>query len=554
MSMGSLRRGAPWAGAALLGVGVVSAGACGGLGGDELFNSGAASSGVGPGGASSTTVSTASTASTMVTTTGQGGDTSSTTAGPGGAGGASTTSSGLTTTSTGVVGCGDGIKDPGEQCDQMDFGGFTCTNFKYSDPAGLTCAPDCKINLGLCKATCDGQLVEPGEVCDGANLDGHTCAEVGFSNPAGMKCAACQLDSSGCAATCDGQKLETGEVCDGAFLNGHTCVDLGYSKTDGVKCTACQLDGVGCKPTCGDGKVEPTEQCDDGNTNAGDGCDPTCHTEVVVTAGTTCGNAVPVSIGLGSQNVTGSTVSGGNHSAQGCTSAATDRVYAVKATANGFLTANLVRAQTTFDSVLYLTTACSDAAANAAILCNDSFDPQHQVALNGGEVVSIRVQQNQTVYLFVDGLGAADQGTYQLHLDLSTGLDCNDPVPIPLEIGTGMKVRGSTTGINALPNVQGSCAGQPGGQVVYAVTRAVSGPLDADTIDANTNYNSVLYARSSCGDTNSELDCSNAGGTGVTESISVGNVNGGAATYVYIDGSQIGGGNASGNYGIIFTP
>src|SRR4051812_11305297 len=361
MSKGSLRLGVPWVGAALLGAGVVSAGACGGLGGDELFDSGATSGGRGTGGAAST-----STASTMVTTTGQGGDPATTAAGPGGAGGeggssSSTTSSGMTTssTSTGGGACGDGIKQQGEQCDQKDFGTLSCQSFMFSDPAGLVCTPACKVNFGLCKPTCDGQKVEPGEVCDGALLDGHTCTEVGFSNPAGMKCAACQLDSSGCTATCDGQKLETGEVCDGAALNGHTCVDLGYSKPDGVKCTGCQLDGAGCKTTCGDGKLEPTEQCDDGNTTAGDGCDATCHTEV--TAGATCAAAIPVTLGLGIKFMQGSTLGGGAHQGS-CTSSGPDRVYKVTVTANGFLTSHIVRGATTsFDSVLYIAKACSDA-------------------------------------------------------------------------------------------------------------------------------------------------------------------------------------------------
>jgi cysteine-rich repeat protein len=493
MSKGSMRLGAPWAVAAVLGAGVASAGACGGVGGDELFNSGA-TSGTGAGGAVTT--------STMVTSTGQGGDSTSTGVGPGGAGGSG--GGPATSSSTGGPLCGDGIQQVGEQCDMQDFGMFTCKNFDFTNPDGLVCTPGCKINFGLCKPTCDGQKVEPGEVCDGA------------------------------------------------FLDNHTCVDLGYSKGDGVKCTACQLDGAGCKATCGDGKLEPTEQCDDGNTTPGDGCDATCHIEPTG-PGSTCASAIPVTVGLGSQDVSGSTVNGGDHTAQGCTSDATDRVYAVKATANGFLTANLVRAQTSFDSVLYLGTGCSDANANTTLLCNDSHDPQNQVALNGGEVVSIHVQQGQTVFVFVDGVNQGDSGTYQIHFDLSSGLDCNDPVPIPLEIGTGMTVRGSTANINAFPVVQGSCGGQPGGQVVYAVTRAVSGPVDAATVNANTSYNSVLYARSMCGDGNSELACSNNQGN-AQESFSLANVNGGTPVFVWVDGSVQGGGNASGNYGVTFTP
>jgi cysteine-rich repeat protein len=527
MAKRSLRLGAPWVGSALLVAAVIATGACGSLGGDELFDSGAAS---GAGGSVTTsTSSTVSTTSTMATSSGQGGGSSSTASGPGGAGGSggsassttsssttsssttssSTTSSSTTSSSTTAASssssgggvCGDGTKQANEACDKLDLGGQSCTNFNFSNPAGLACT------------------------------------------------AACALDPSGCMATCDGQKLEAGETCDGAFLNGHTCIDLGYTKGDGLKCVGCNLDGSGCKSTCGDGKLEPTEQCDDGNVVSGDGCDATCHIEA--TAGSTCGTAIPITIGLGGQDASGSTVNGGDHTTNSCTSDGPDRVYAVKVTANGFLTANLVRAQTSFDSVLYLGTGCSDANANQAILCNDSYDPQNQQALNGGEVVSIRVQANQIVYIFVDGFNAADSGTYQIHFDLSTGTDCADPVPIPLEDGTGMTVRGSNNGIPA--TAQGSCGGMPGGQVIYAVTRATDGPLDTDTVAANTNYNSVLYARSGCLNGFSELACSNNGGN-AAESISIGNVNAGVATFVYVDGSQQGGGNASGNYGVTFTP
>jgi cysteine-rich repeat protein len=556
MSKGSWRQGAPWIGAALLGAGAVSAGACGGLAGDELFNSGATSGAPGTGGeaSNSTTMSTSSTASTMATSSGQGGDSTSTASGPGGAGGASasSTSSGLTTSSTssGGPGCGDGIKQMGEQCDQMDFGTLDCTSFMYSNPAGLVCTPGCKVNFGLCKATCDGVKAEPGEVCDGAFLNGHDCTEVGFSNPAGMTCAACQLDSSGCAATCDGAKLETGETCDGAFLNGHTCIDLGYSKGDGVKCTGCQLDGVNCKTTCGDGKLEPTEQCDDGNVNSGDGCDATCHTEA--TAGTTCSSAIPISVGLGIKTVNGTTTGGGDHTGS-CTSSAPDRIYKVTVTASGFLTANLVRGLTSFDSVLYIAKACSDVQANQDLLCADSYDTNNPVPqLFGGEVVSVRVTQGQTYYIFVDGFNPADLGSFQITFDLAKGNDCFDPVPITLVAGTSMTVLGSTPGTNK--DAQGTCGGNPGEDVVYQIIRPDNGPLDVDTDPNVTNYNSALYARSICASPlpASELACSNNTGN-AAESLSL-MVQGGVNTYVWVDGSQSGGGNPSGNYGLILSP
>lgn len=458
MSKGSKRLSAPWVGAALLGAGVVSAGACGGIADDDdLFNSGATSGVTGTGGADSTSTSTSSTPSTTGTSTGQGGDSSTTTTGmgPGGASGSTTTTTTTaSSTSSGGPVCGNGIK-------------------------------------------------------------------------------------------------EGGEACDGAQLGGQSCTTLGYSKGDGLKCTVCQLDGAGCKSTCGDGKLEPNEACDDGNTTPGDGCDATCQVEVVV--GTTCANAIPIAIGLGSQDVMGTTVGGGAHTAAGCTSAASDRVYAVTATANGFLTANLVRSQTSFDSVLYLASPCTDSNPMQDVLCNDSHDPQNQAVLNGGEVVSVRVQKNQTYILVVDGAAAASAGTYKLHLDLSLGSDCGDPVPIPLEAGTGMTVLGSTTGINA--NVQGSCGGSTtGAQVVYAVTRAASGSIDAATVTGSTNYNTVLYARTACSGGNTEIDCSSTNGGNGIESVTIPNAVGGTPVFVWVDGTFFGGGNSSGNYGVTLTP
>ncbi|MEO5728927.1 MAG: DUF4215 domain-containing protein, partial [Byssovorax sp.] len=203
---------------------------------------------------------------------------------------------------------------------------------------------------------------------------------------------------------CGNAIKEAGEACDGAQLGNQTCKDFGYSKGDGLTCVACKLDTANCKATCGDGKLESGEACDDNNTKPGDGCDATCMLEVVM--GSTCANAIPISVGLGGQDVKGTTASGGAHTAAGCTADAPDRVYALTATANGFLTANLARSQTTFDSVLYLTTACSDNGPTQDVLCNDSYDPQNQAILNGGEVVSVRVQQGQTYFLLVDGHAA----------------------------------------------------------------------------------------------------------------------------------------------------
>ncbi|RLF33389.1 MAG: hypothetical protein DRN08_05525, partial [Thermoplasmata archaeon] len=51
--------------------------------------------------------------------------------------------------------CGNGIKEPGEECDDNDFGGKTCFSYGYN--AGyLTCSDDCKIITANCYSTGTG--------------------------------------------------------------------------------------------------------------------------------------------------------------------------------------------------------------------------------------------------------------------------------------------------------------------------------------------------------------------------------------------------------------
>lgn len=98
---------------------------------------------VGTGGASTT--STTSTSATTSTTASTGG---------GGAGGGDTTSTTSTTTSTtsgtgGASLCGNGVRDPGEQCDGTDFGGKSCQSLGLGS-GQLTCNTFCAIVATSC--------------------------------------------------------------------------------------------------------------------------------------------------------------------------------------------------------------------------------------------------------------------------------------------------------------------------------------------------------------------------------------------------------------------
>jgi cysteine-rich repeat protein len=527
--------------------------------------------------------------------------------GGGGTGGGATTDGtggsttdvggGTTNTGGGGPGCGNGTLDAGEDCDGANLGGATCTDLGFSSPGGLACSAGCTFDASGCSATCDGAKKEPGEACDGADLGGETCADLGYVDPAGLACAGCQLDDAGCTAscgngvtepgeTCDGADtpgmdctsfgfstagnlgcspdcanfdpstctatcngtLEPGEPCDGADLGGADCTDFGYASPGGLTCASCVLSTTGCTAVCGNGTQEPGESCDDGNMTSGDGCSASCTTESPT--GTSCQSAIPISIGFGTTSTSGTTVGGGAHAGATCTGDAPDRVYAITPTQTGYLTARLPRALTGYDSVLYISSACSDAADVTDRLCADSYDPSNASILFGGEVVSLPVQAGTTYYLFVDGYFAGDAGTYGLEIDLSNGRSCTDPVPITIEPGTPMTVLGTDS--LAFPTTQGSCGGQPGDEVYYQITRTTSGSLGVDTDATYTNYNSVLYARTSCTTQSSEVACSNQGGNAM-ESLTL-TMTANTPLFVVVDGSQAGGGNQFGNYGLTLTP
>ena len=200
------------------------------------------------------------TGTTTATTTGM------TTGTTGGTTGTTTATTGTTTATTGTTGgqaCGDGVVDPGEECD---------------DGAGNGDSKSCKIDCT--DQVCGDGAVGPGEGCDDGNVaDGDGCD------------AKCVLESCG-----DGQ-LDPGEECDDG-QNGDPddgCTDLctlpacgdGFVQPSlGEGCDeganngddkACKSD---CTPqACGDGALGVGEGCDDGNLQDGDGCDASCALE-----------------------------------------------------------------------------------------------------------------------------------------------------------------------------------------------------------------------------------------------------------------------------------
>ena len=99
-------------------------------------------------------------------------------------------------------GCGDGVINPGEQCDG-DLDGFSCGNFGF--PGGeLSCGTDCKFNTSACDGVsgiCGNDVINPGETCD----DGNWSTILGcssfdeFDGTGSLSCGTdCQFDTSQC--------------------------------------------------------------------------------------------------------------------------------------------------------------------------------------------------------------------------------------------------------------------------------------------------------------------------------------------------------------------
>jgi cysteine-rich repeat protein len=167
----------------------------------------------------------------------QGGGTIDNGSGGGGKGGGGSAGSGTGTfinldaaiTAANSATCGNGVKDPNEQCDTGSSVGAD----------GVGCTKTCQI------------------------VDGYTCPDWGKPCILSAKCG-------------DGHLTST-EICDdGNTVDGDGCSADCQKIEDGYEC---RVPGKHCTPKCGDGKLFKGETCDDGNTVSGDGCSSTCQTE-----------------------------------------------------------------------------------------------------------------------------------------------------------------------------------------------------------------------------------------------------------------------------------
>ena len=168
-------------------------------------------------------------------------------------------------------GCGNGIIEPGETCD--DGNTF--------DADG--CSADCRSN-----EQCGNDVIDVavGERCDDGNtVDGDGCQE----NCALPRCGDLVVDPD---EECDDGNAIAGDGCNPQCTSDETCGNGVIDVVVGEECDDGDTGvGDGCGATCrieacGNNIEDPGEVCDDGNLLSGDGCSATCLSLEV------CGNGV----------------------------------------------------------------------------------------------------------------------------------------------------------------------------------------------------------------------------------------------------------------------
>jgi len=140
--------------------------------------------------------------------------------------------------------CGNGVIDPGEDCDGSAVGGETCVSLGQDFVSGtLACDGSCGFDTSGCVAPyCGDGVVDAtaGEECDNATANSDTEPD------------ACRTD---CLLPWCGDGIidpANSEDCDGLAMGGADCTTLGYPGGTLVCAATCEYDESSCTPvgTC----------------------------------------------------------------------------------------------------------------------------------------------------------------------------------------------------------------------------------------------------------------------------------------------------------------
>ncbi len=189
-----------------------------------------------------------------------------------------------------LPGCGDGLVQRGEQCDDGNVAGEDgCSADCLTIEPGYSC-----VDPGMPCVTpqvCGNGILEIGEQCDDRNLRSSDGCSAACALESGWRC---ELPGIRCTAAQCGDGIIAGfEECDDGNAGAGDGCSVGCKLESGYTCPTA---GAACRTTtCGDSVAEGTEGCDDGNNDLGDGCDPLCRREPSCTNGVclaVCGDGV----------------------------------------------------------------------------------------------------------------------------------------------------------------------------------------------------------------------------------------------------------------------
>ena len=181
-----------------------------------------------------------------------------------------------------AIGCGARSLDP------HDAAGGTGGVTVLDGGSGGDARPDLPNIIPTQPQPCGNGLLDPGEECDDGNkMVGDGCNAI-CQIECSWSCGSCGLRGP-CVvfAVCGEGRIDSPEACDdGNRVGGDGCAADCATIEAGWRCPAA---GRPCVPTCGDGRIVGPETCDDGNTIAGDGCSDVC---LVEPSAARCGDGV----------------------------------------------------------------------------------------------------------------------------------------------------------------------------------------------------------------------------------------------------------------------
>lgn len=185
------------------------------------------------------------------------------------------------TSSSGDGECGNGDRDPGEECDDGNERDRDGCSDRCRIERGWTCRDEpsfCSRDDG--PASCGNGELEGSEECDDRNRrDGDGCDSSCREEDGWV----CRFEPSRCTDNelieCGDQEVDGFEECDdGNETSGDGC-DSSCDQETGWVCRGAPSDCDEIFTVCGDGLVDSGEECDDGGRQPGDGCDGVCREE-----------------------------------------------------------------------------------------------------------------------------------------------------------------------------------------------------------------------------------------------------------------------------------